>query len=108
MKQLSLLLIFAFVCSTFAGPNDSQVTNSVKSNDSTEVKANQQAISNGDSAKYVKSNSIDSAQKAIEKHKKRKESFIVGITFAVLATVGVVVGVVLGVTAYFHTQLSGL
>ena len=90
MKQLFLILIFAFFCSTFAAVNDSIVPNSVNSNDSAAVKANQQTINYGNSTKYAKSNSIDSAQKAFDKHEGRKAILVAGIGVSVAVTLLVV------------------
>jgi hypothetical protein len=89
MKQL--FLIIAFFCSTFAAANDSIVTNSVNSNDSTAVKANQQTINNGNSAKYVEPNSIDSAQKAFDKQERRKAILVAGIGVSVAGTLLIVI-----------------
>jgi hypothetical protein len=86
MKQLFLLTVFAFVCSTFAGTNDSIGVTENLGKDTAVMKSNHQSMSTGDSLKLWKANFIDSMQKS-HTHEKRKHNLIGGIIASVGATV---------------------
>jgi hypothetical protein len=81
MKQLSLILIFAFIFSTSAATNDSIGTGENLSVDTVAVKSRQETINSGDSLKLLKANFIDSVQKVREKrdHERRKHFLVAGI-----------------------------
>lgn len=93
MKRLILPVIFAFVCSTSAATNDSIGISENLGIDTVVVKSKHETVNSGDSLKLLKTNFIDSVQKAKEKrdHERRKHFLVAGIITGCSAAVTVIV-----------------